>query len=293
MGDFQTNRSWKSWLRQIRRLPSNFVAKVSNSPKHRKKTTSEFYIGYCDEPDGVDSDCDINESSNFSYATNDSSFDMSGDECNSSLQQDANSIPKTIKTCVNESFYEKRTSSYIDLLRISALKSINKQNNVCKSAECLLNDYGDTQLLHQRKKQRSCELLDAKFEKFEPIDATGQTKKGHSRSKSAYAIKDVALKGSKSPNKKDMSKLGKTKTEADLIPRIAITQYSTENPASKSRTLPRTLDVSTLEQGFDIFADQHLSHLQPKSSKRSRKRDKISNIFSSVAGEKRGVMRYD
>ena len=243
---------------------------------------------YYDEPDFGESDGDMNENANFSYqASYDSSFDKSAEDCNGCLK-DRNLNSKSFKTFVNPTFYDKRTSSDIDLLRISALNSISKDRIVCKSAECLLNDYGDTETVDQRKKQRSCEMLDTNFEAYERVNISGTkiNKRGHLRSKSAFGVKDI-VKENASLRNKDREKLGKIKTETD-VPRIAVTQYSPKYGSRKSQTFPRTFDSSKFGQMSDINTNPNFDE---KKSKRT-KRDKISQIFSSGGGEKREKMRY-
>ena len=117
-------RSWKSWLRHLRRIPSNFVTKVSNSPKRiRSKTTASFYIGYCDDPDGVESDYEIVEGCNLHQ--HHTFYENSGDVTNISFNENESKNGESFKAYMNISQLERRSSD-IDGLRSSALENIDK-----------------------------------------------------------------------------------------------------------------------------------------------------------------------
>ena len=177
--------------------------------------TASFYIHADDYPDNAgDSMFDINDYLNCGYsAHDDSAIDTSADDYNCSLQDSPTSQILNVSALSDNS----RRSSDIDELRISALDTLNKQAIVCRSAECLLNDYGDTQSLQRSKKQGSYDLLDTKVERFEASASTGKIgmRRGHFRSKSAFGLKDMVAKA-KDTKKKLGSKLDKAKAEKTI-----------------------------------------------------------------------------
>ena len=130
----------------MRRIPSNFVTKVSNSPKRiRSKNTASFYIGFCDDPDGVEYDLGSAESSNFQHSFG---SDNLGNISNYNLNDSNSTHGESFKSYLDAAHLERRNSD-IDGLRVSALENIDKEKLVCKSAECLLNDYGDMEPINQ------------------------------------------------------------------------------------------------------------------------------------------------
>ena len=80
-----------------------------------------------------------------------SSFDMPGSSSNCSLQQNHTSSPHNFKSYVDKTFLERRSSD-IDELRTSALETIDKDRVICKSADCLLNDYGNIKPMTEKKR---------------------------------------------------------------------------------------------------------------------------------------------
>ena len=178
-------------------------------------------------------------------------------------------------------------------MRASALESIDKGGLICKSAECLLNDYRDIQPLDPRKKQRSFDLLDVKSETFELINSKQQnTNKGHSRSKSASLRKDKVVKRCKNQIKRDTSNSSTNVAEGELVLQIATTHYATDTTRTKPHTFPRRLNASKLEESLDLLTYPDSSILQHEPTKRRRKLDKISSMLSLVGSEKKEVIRY-
>ena len=273
----------------MRRIPSNFVTKVSNSPRRfRSKTTASFYIGYCDDPDGVECDDESVEGCSFQHTY--SSGDNSGNVSNYSLNENDSIYGDNFKSFIGTSKLERRSSD-IDELRISALENIDKDKLVCKSAECLLNDYGDMEPLNQKKKQRSCELLDINCGHIAAIDSKSQkSKRGHLRSKSANLVKQTILKQYKNHLKKDKLKHGKSTMDLVSNPQITVTNDTTDNLKRKSHTLPRSLDASKLER-LDLRDEEVINLI--KHDKRKKKREKLSNMLNSMAGDKKEIMRYN
>ena len=246
----------------------------------RNKNTASFYIGYCDDTDGVEWDCEVDDGT--------SAAEKDSDISNCSLNQNVSSYPENFKSYMDIPLLERRSSD-IDGLRASALENIDKDKLVCKSAECLLNDYGDIEPLNKTKKQRSCEILETNRESMESTNSRDhQSKRGHLRSKSANLVKHTIIKHLK----KDKLKHGKSNIDILANPQITVTADMTENIRRKSRSLPRTLDASILEDRLKTVEDREINNLV-KSEKRKRKREKIGSMFNTRAGDKKEIMRYD
>ena len=219
---------------------------------------------------------------------------MPGSSSNCSLQQNHTSSPHNFKSYVDKTFLERRSSD-IDELRTSALETIDKDRVICKSADCLLNDYGNIKPMTEKKKQRSCDILYGKSESFDQIDTIEQNARirGHSRSKSASLMKETVVRQCKSHIKRDRSKSRvPPQNDEEVIPHIAITHCTTDIVHGKSHTLPKCNEIPQMEQNLELFIDEKMTRLYKKSTKGKRKRDKITNMFSTVAGEKKEVIRY-
>ena len=186
------------------------VTKVSHSPKRiRNKNTASFYVGYCDDTDGAECECEVDEANG---------IEKDSDMSNCSLNQNVSLYPENFKSYMDIPPFERRSSD-IDGLRASALENIDKDKPVCKSAECLLNDYGDIEPLTKTKKQRSCEFLETNCESMESINSRdSQSKKGHLRTKSGSIVKHTIVKHLK----RDKLKHGKSNMD------IQQTRLSTE-----------------------------------------------------------------
>ena len=104
-------------------------------------------------------------------------------------------------------------------------------------------------------------------------------------------MKETIVKQCKNHIKKEKSR-SNTPTKNEEVPHIAVTHYTTNTIHGKSHTLPRCIDSSEMSQRLELLPDEKLPRLYHKSTKRKRKRDKISNMFS-VAGEKKEVIRYE
>ena len=236
----------------------------------------------------------MDEITNLSHIQiNNPSFDMHVSSSNFSLHQNDVSSPNNCKSYADKTFLE-RSSSDIDELRTSALDPIDKDRIICKSADCLLNDYENIKPMSDKKKQRSCDILDGKFKLSDKTDAGEQNKiRGHSRSKSASLMKETVVRQCKNHIKGDRSKPATPlENEGEVIPLIAINHYLTDGIQGKSHTLPKCNEISKMEPNRELFIDEKVKRLYKKSAKGKRKRDKITNMFSSVAGEKKEVIRY-
>ena len=91
---------------------------------------------------------------------------------------------------------------------------------------------------------------------------------------------------------RDKLKHGKSNMDIQANPQITVTPDITENIRRKSRSLPRTLDASKLEDSLKTVEDREISNLI-KCERRRRKREKIGSMLNSMAGDKREIMRYD
>ena len=213
-------------------------------------------------------------------------------ESPSCLPQSNLKSQQTFKAYIDAHFLERRRSSDIDLLRTSVLESIDKNGHTYKSAECLLNDYGDMQPLDPRKKQRSFDLLDMNSETFDVIDSKDQkANRGHSRSKST-SLKKTVVQQCKDQLKRYKSKSSTNLAEGESVLQIAITQYANDNTPTKPHTLPRNIHVSKLEGNLDLLTGPPSLMLQERTSRR-RKLEKISSMLSLKNGDKKEFIRYE
>lgn len=282
------NRTWKKWIRQLRKIPSNIVTKVSPSPKRgRIKTTASFYISHYDDHDGIDSDVDVEEGFQCSHPLD---YDFSSDmnAIDSSSEQNINSSLQNCILHAGSTPLIRRNSSDIDKLRASALLVIDKQDITCKSAECLLNDYGDIKPIKQAKIHRSIDILNESSTSYQVAEKVIQptNKKGHSRSKSAGLLKSTVVKECQTSFHKENSK------SSANVPDVNMTVKT--NPGIKSHTLPRILDETNLKDNPYSSLHQQLPSLSTTTAKKhKKKRDKIGSLFSTIGLEKKNAIRYE
>ena len=216
-------------------------------------------------------------------------YENSGDVTNISFNENESKNGESFKAYMDISQIERRSSD-IDGLRASALENIDKDKLVCKSAECLLNDYGDLEPLNKIKKQRSCELLDINIESQGTTRTNApKTKRGHLRSKSASLVKNTIVKQYRNHLRREKINSGKSAIDITANPQITLTKNITDSSRRKCHTLPKSLDASKLE---DLTMKNELPN-SIKLDNRTKKREKISNMLNSIAGEKKEIMRYD
>ena len=283
------NRTWKKWIRQLRKIPSNIVTKVSPSPRRgRIKTTASFYISNYDDHDGIDSDVDVDEGYQWSHPLDhDLSSDMNAIDSSSEQTRSNSSLQNGILHAGSTPLI-RRNSSDIDKLRASALLVIDKQDVTCKSAECLLNDYGDIEPIKQAKIHRSIDILNDSSRSYQVSEKVikSTNKKGHSRSKSAGLLKSTVVKECQTGFHKENSKSRANVPDVNMIGK--------NNPDIKSQTLPRILDATNLKDNPYSSSHQQLPSLSPISAnKHKKKREKIGSIFSTIGLEKKNVARYE
>ena len=82
---------------------------------------------------------------------------------------------------------------------------------------------------------------------------------------------------------------GKSAIDITANPQITLTKNITDSSRRKCHTLPKSLDASKLE---DLTMKNELPN-SIKLDNRTKKREKISNMLNSIAGEKKEIMRYD
>ena len=179
----------------------------------------------------------------------------------------------------------RRNSSDIDKLRASALLVIDKQDITCKSAECLLNDYGDIEPIKQAKIHRSIDILNDSSTSYQASEKVIKptTEKGHSRSKSAGLFKSTVVKECQTGFQKETSKSRANVPDVNLI--------RNTKPGNKSHTLPRILDATNLK---DPSSHQQLPSLSTITDKKpKKKREKIGSLFSTIGLDKKSATRYE
>ena len=283
------NRTWKKWIRQLRKIPSNIVTKVSPSSRRgRIKTTASFYISHYDDHDGIDSDVDVDEGYQCSHPLDhDLSSDMNAIDSSSEKNRSNSSLQNYILHAGSTPLI-RRNSSDIDKLRASALLVIDKQDITCKSAECLLNDYGDIKPIKQAKIHWSIDILNDSSTSYKVTEEIVQptNKKGHSRSKSASLLKSTVVKECQTVFHKENSKSSVNAPEVNMIGK--------NDPGIKSHTLPRILDAINLQDNSYSSLHEQLPSLSTITAKiYKKKRDKIGSLFSTIGLEKKNVTRYE
>merc|ERR1712223_1560286 len=114
-----------------------------------------------------------------------------------------------------------------------------------------------------------------------------KTKRGHLRSKSASLVKNTIVKQYRNHLRREKINSGKSSIDITANPQITLTKNITDSVRRKCHTLPKSLDASKLE---DLSMKNELPN-SIKLDSRTKKREKISNMLSSIAGEKKEIMR--